>query len=163
MKLKISLIICLFISAFAVAQEGPLESLLSVYRVVAEQGADGQVEESLVETEEALPGEVLEYLLSYRNNGDQALRGFVIKNRIPENTFYLGESGVASIGSEFLVSVDFGVTWEDVPVTRVVTDSTGVERTIVIPPEQYTNISWQINEDLAPEESFELRYRVEIL
>lgn len=163
MKLKISLIICLFVSAFAVAQEGPLESLLSVYRVVSESVEGGQIEESLVETEEALPGETLEYVLTYSNNGDQSLQGFVIKNRIPENTMYLGESDSSDIGSDFLVSIDFGVTWEDVPVTRVVTDSTGVERTIVIPPEQYTNISWQINEDLAPQEGFELRYRVEIL
>ena len=163
MKLKISLIICLFVSAFAVAQEGPLESLLSVYRVVSEVGADGQAEETLVETEEALPGETLEYVLTYSNNGDQALQGFVIKNRIPENTIYLGESNSSDIASDFLVSIDYGITWEDVPVTRVVTDSTGAERTVVIPPEQYTNVSWQVNGDLAPQEDFELRYRVEIL
>ena len=163
MKLKISLTICLFVSAFAVAQEGPLESLLSVYRVVSESVEGGQIEESLVETEEALPGETLEYVLTYSNNGDQPLQGFVIKNRIPENTMYLGESDSSDIGSDFLVSIDFGVTWEDVPVTRVVTDSTGTEQTIVIPPEQYTNISWQVTESLAPQENFELRYRVEIL
>lgn len=163
MKIKICLIISLFFSLSAMAQEGPLESLLSVYRVVVEEAGDGSTQESLVEAEEALPGESLEYVLSYRNVGDQVLRGFVIKNRIPDNTNYLGETDSANIGSEFLVSIDYGVTWEDVPVTRVVTDSTGAERTIVIPAEQYTNISWNISEDLAPESDFELRYRVTIL
>ena len=163
MKLKIYLIIGLFFSLSAMAQEGPLESLLNVYRIEVEEADDGSIQETLVEAEEAAPGESLEYVLTYRNVGDQVLRGFVIKNRIPENTNYLGETDSANIGADFLVSIDYGVTWEDVPVTRVVTDSTGAERTIVIPPAQYTNISWLVNEDLAPESEFELHYRVTIL
>lgn len=163
MKFKICLFISLFFSLSVAAQDGPLESLLSVYRVVVEESDNGTSQETLVEAEEALPGELLEYVLSYRNVGDQVLRGFVIKNRIPDNTNYLAETDAADIGAEFLVSIDYGVTWEDVPVTRVITDSTGAERTIVIPAEQYTNISWKVNEDLSPESDFELRYRVTIL
>lgn len=163
MKFKIFILVSLFLSLAAVAQDGPLHSLLDVYRVETQEAENGSTEEILVAAEEAAPGETLEYVLTYRNNGDQVLRGFVIKNRVPENTTYIGETDIANIGADFLVSIDYGVTWESVPVTRVVTDSSGAERTITIPPEQYTNISWIVTEDLPPEEEFELRYRVVIL
>lgn len=144
------------------AQEGPLESLLDVYLVQSVTADDGSEIEELVAAEEAAPGDTLEYVLSYRNRGEQALQGFVIKNRIPESTRYVGDSDQADVGSDYLVSIDYGVTWEDVPVTRTVTDSSGAERTIVIPPTQYTNISWRVNDSLPPGESFELRYRVTV-
>jgi uncharacterized repeat protein (TIGR01451 family) len=163
MKLKICLLTSLIFASLAFAQDGPLESLLDVYRVDFQELADGTTVEVLIEAEEAAPGEMLEYVLTYRNTGEQVLRGFVIKNRVPENTSYLAESDSADIGAEFLVSIDYGITWEDVPVTRTVTDSSGNERTITIPAEQYTNISWVVNEDLEPENQFELRYRVTIL
>lgn len=163
MKLKICLLTSLIFAATALAQDGPLESLLDVYRVDFQELADGTTVEVLVAAEQAIPGEMLEYVLTYRNTGEQVLRGFVIKNAVPQNTTYVGESNSANIGSEFLVSIDYGVTWEDVPVTRVVTNSEGEEQTIEIPPTQYTNISWAVNEDLSPENAFELRYRVTIL
>lgn len=163
MKIKICLLASLLLSSIAIAQDGPLQSLLDVYRVEIQELEDGSAEEVLVAAEEAAPGETLEYVLTYRNVGDQALRGFVIKNAVPENTDYLADSNTANIGSDFLVSIDYGVTWESVPVTRVVTDSDGNEQTITIPAEQYTNISWKVNEDLSPEQGFELRYRVVIL
>lgn len=162
MKLKICLLTSLIFAASALAQDGPLESLLDVYRVDFQEIADGTTVEVLVEAEQAAPGEVLEYVLTYRNTGEQALRGFVIKNAVPQNTDYLGDSDSSDIGSDFLVSIDYGVTWESVPVIRVVTNSDGEEQTITIPPEQYTNISWKINEDLSPDNEFELRYRVVI-
>lgn len=151
-----------FGAGVAHAQEGPLESLLDVYLVQTATDEDGNPFEQLLASAEAAPGEHLEYVLTYRNRGEQALQGFVIKNRIPENTQYLGDSNQASVEADFTVSIDFGVTFESVPVTRVVTDSTGAERTIVIPPSQYTNLSWRVNESLAPGEEFVLRYRVVI-
>lgn len=163
MKLKIGLLVSLAFGSLAFAQEGPLQSLLDVYRVEVQELDDGTTEEVLVAAGEAAPGEILEYVLTYQNIGEQALRGFVIKNVIPENTDYLGASNGSDIGAEFLVSIDYGVTWESVPVIRLVTDSSGVEQIITIPPEQYTNISWKVNEDLMPEADFELRYRVIIL
>lgn len=163
MKLKICLLVSLVFGSFAFAQEGPLQSLLEVYRVEVQELADGSTQEVLVAASEAAPGETLEYVLLYQNIGEQALRGFVIKNLVPENTDYLGGSSSSDIGAEFLVSIDYGVTWESVPVIRLVIDSSGVEQRITIPPEQYTNISWKVNEDLMPEADFELRYRVIIL
>ena len=163
MKLKICLLISFVFSSFALAQDGPLQSLLDVYRVEVQELENGTTVENLVAAEEAAPGETLEYVLTYRNDGDQVLRGFVIKNRVPENTNYIGASNRADIDTSFLVSIDYGITWEDVPVTRVVVDSSGEEKTIVIPPSQYTNISWQVHGDLEPQGDFELRYRVVIL
>lgn len=162
MKLKICLFISLFFALPTLAQDGPLVSVLDVYRVEVQELEGGDAEESLVPVEEAVPGDTLEYVLSYSNVGEQVLRGFVIKNKVPDNTQYVGESDSANIDAEFVVSIDYGATWETPPVTRVVTDSSGEQRTIVIPPEQYTNISWRVGGDLEPQGEFELRYRVVI-
>lgn len=151
-----------FFASAVFAQEGPLESLMDVYRVDHVMAEDGSHTESLVPATEAAPGEQLEYLLTYRNRGTEPLRGFVIRNRIPDDTSYVGNSSSSSVAGDFLVSIDFGVTWEAVPVTRVVVNSEGVEQTITIPADQYTNLSWQVDEWLAPDDSFELRYRVSI-
>ncbi len=160
MRLRICLIVCLFATMPAWAQGKPLASLLDVYRVDKQVLGDGQLEEQLVSVEEAISGDTLEYVFSYKNVSEQVLSGFVIKNKIPEKTEFLPGSNSANIDSELLVSIDNGASWDTLPVTRVVADSGGEPRTIVIPPEQFTHISWRIAGGLPPEGEFELRYRV---
>ena len=142
-------------------QEGPLESLLQVFlveRVATEEG----VQETLSPTDEAEPGALLEYILTYSNVSEGALRGFVIKNQVPVNTSYVADSSSATVGSSFLVSIDHGATYESEPVTRVVTDADGNEKEIIIPPEQYTAIQWRVEDSLDAGEQMIMKYRVTI-
>ena len=89
------------------AQEGPLVSLLDVYLVQAQIDQQGEAFEEPVPAEEAAPGDELEYVLTYRNRGEESLQGFVIKNRVPEKTAYQGDSNRAEPGDRLRYEVSF--------------------------------------------------------
>lgn len=146
----------------AMAQaQGPLESLLEVFHV-NQVATDEGIQETLVNADQAEPGSVLEYVLTYTNTGDGALSGFLVKNPIPANTRYLADSANASVSSEFMVSLDHGATFESEPVTRIVKDENGDDKEIVIPADQYNAIRWKVDESLEAASTMTMRYRVVI-
>lgn len=160
--IRFAMLFAMLTSFTTLAQaQGPLESLLKVFEVRQVSTADG-IEEALVEVDQAEPGSILEYVLTYTNTGDQALSGFVVKNPVPANTSYLTGSDTSSAGSSFTVSIDFGATYESEPVTRIVKDANGDDKEIVIPPNQYNSIRWVVDESLEAGSAMTMKYRVSI-
>lgn len=157
------LLIALLFCASPVFADGPLDSQLDVYLIEQTFSDDGEViKETRTPAAEAAPGSVLEYVLTYSNESDANLTGFVIKNAVPANTSYVGESDTSDINASFVVSIDHGTTWESEPVTRIVKDAEGNEKEVTIPPNQYTNISWRVTDTLKPDSTMKMTYRAEI-
>lgn len=138
------------------ASDDPLVSRMDVFRIV-EDDAGRERAEPAVET---LPGEVLEYRLSYENVSDARLRALVITGPIPANTDYVAGSAATMVASRLVVSVDGGGTYEAEPVIRERTLPDGSVEEFVVPPEQYTHVRWQSSTPLAPATTQEFRYRV---
>lgn len=141
--------------------QGPLESLLQVYLVEQVATEDG-VQETLVEVDEAEPGSILEYVLTYTNTSEEGLKGFVIKNPIPANTSYLADSATLPPGGNFQVSIDHGSSFESEPVVRIVKDENGEDKEIVISPDQYNALQWVIEQPLEAGTEMSMSYRVTI-
>lgn len=145
--------------SFSVQAQGPLESVLEVF-LVEKVSTSGGVEERLVPVGQAEPGSTLEYVLTYKNTGERSLKDFVIKNPIPANTSYIGRSELSPSGAQFNVSIDFGGSYEAVPVTRIVKDQNGEDKEIVISPDQYNSLRWVMTESLGEGDEMTMRYRV---
>jgi uncharacterized repeat protein (TIGR01451 family) len=136
----------------------PLESRMTAYRV--EIDATGT--EVLEETSHAAPGEVIEYRLEYRNNGDSPIGELIVVGPIPANTHYVPDSAATPVRHEFRVSIDGGKTWDPEPVRRLRPQSDGSMQTVVVSAEEYSHLRWTAKEPLPPEQSQTYRYRVRI-
>jgi uncharacterized repeat protein (TIGR01451 family) len=143
---------CVVTSAIA----EPLKSTLEAYIVKK----DSHGKEIFEKTQNASPGEIVEYRLIYENTGTTVLSGLVVNGPIPDHTKFIGNSAKTDISHDFVVSIDHGKTWEKEPVKRVKKMSNGKQKTVVIPPEQYTNVKWLSNDPIKPKSIQQYIYRV---
>ena len=128
--------------------------------VLAEAQVEGRIEAYLVATDPdgaevvrpaavAEPGELMEYRLTFVNNGDAAVGGLQIVDPVPENTTFVGGSASTDVSASFEVSIDGGRSFEREPVTRVETQADGSQKEVVVPPSRYTHLRWAVDETLA--------------
>ena len=140
-------------AAQAQQQKGPLESTLEQRKVV--RAADGA--ESLAPAGSVKPGDVIEYLATYRNSGRAPITGVEATMPIPPNTEFV--PGSAKPGSA-KASVD-GVSYAPLPLVRkVVRDGKTVEE--AIPTREYRYLRWSAAE-LRGEQSVRFTARVKVL
>lgn len=151
---------CLLVMSLLLAStvQAQVQSVMEMYLVTT----DAEGAEQFAKAETAQPGNVIEYRLAYRNEGDSAIYDITVTGPIPNDTQYLAASAKADIEHELKVSVDGGATWDNVPVlrTRELEDGSTVE--VVIPPEQYTQIRWYTKGRLSEEAQQNFSYRVKI-
>lgn len=140
------------------AAQAEVASKLEAY--VVYQVADGQ--ERFKRADSAEPGEIIEYRISYENNGDKSVRDLAATGMIPFNTEYVGESDATKVRSDFRVSIDGGVTWDAEPVVRVRTLPDGSSEEVIIPPSEYTHVRWYAKERLGAKEIQEFSYRIRV-
>ena len=88
----------------AFAEEWPLVSTLQAYKITVD--ADGK--ERLTATEEAVPGDLLEYRIEYENTGDGALSSVVVRIPVPSEMEFVADSERASVSSIFEASINGG-------------------------------------------------------
>ena len=122
--------------AIALAQApaaGPLESKLEARKV--SRAADGSERYSAADT--ARPGDVIEYVATYRNTGPQPLRNVEATLPIPEGTEFI--SGTAKPGPS-RVSAD-GLAYGAPPLIRMVKRE-GKEFVESVPPRDYKSLRW---------------------
>jgi len=142
----------------AAVAEGPLESRLSAFRVVPASNGETKLETA----ESAAPGDLIEYHLDYANVSQDPLQGLVINGQIPQGTTYVGQSAFADFNHSLEVSIDGGETWTTEPVIRQVKQADGSVKDEVVPPSEYTQIRWRLQDALQPESELALRYRVSV-
>ena len=137
--------------------EGPLSSHMETFLVTENEG-----KETVAATEQASPGDVVEYRLTYRNTGDQPLSGLVITGPVPANTAYVGGSANTEVDASFTVSIDNGDSFQAEPVTKTVTGENGQSRNVEVSPSDYTQVRWQPKGSLQPDQVQQYRYRVTV-
>jgi uncharacterized repeat protein (TIGR01451 family) len=118
----------------AVAQQNnPLVTRLEARKVV--RAADGK--ESFEPAESARPGDVIEYVATYRNTGKQPLRNLEATLPVPQNTeFVPGSARPASAKA----SVD-AKSFADMPLKRrTVRDGKPIEA--LVPVRDYRSLRW---------------------
>ncbi|PHR64116.1 MULTISPECIES: DUF11 domain-containing protein [unclassified Alcanivorax] len=156
MKKRIISALAVLMSA-AVWADAPLSSQMDSYLVTHENG-----KEVVVEAEQASPGDIVEYRLTYTNNSDQPLSGLVITGPIPTNTVYLKDSAATQVSADFTVSIDNGDSFQAEPVTKTVTGENGQSKNVEVSPSDYTQVRWQPKGSLQPDQVQQYRYRVTV-
>ncbi len=139
--------------ALAQAPKGPVESRLEARKVVV--AADGK--ESLAAATSAKPGDVIEYVATYRNTGREAVRNLEATLPIPVNTELLPAS-VTPAGARG--SLD-GVAFAPMPLKRkAVRNGVSVEE--AVPASEVRSLRW-LAPELAAEKSVAFTARVRVL
>lgn len=137
----------------AFAEEGPLVSTLQAYKITVD--ADGK--EQLTATEEAVPGDLLEYRIEYENTGDGALSSVVVRIPVPSEMEFVADSERASVSSIFEASINGGGDWAKEPLKEMVEGEMKE-----INPTRYTNIRWIPAQQVAAGEKMTFSYRAEV-
>lgn len=138
--------------AFAQKAPAPVESDLVARKVVVAEGR-----ESLVDAASARPGEVIEYVATYRNTGKGAVTGLQATVPIPPQTeFIAGSARPAQVKA----SLD-GRSYADIPLKRMVErDGRRIEEPV--PYREYRYLRWHAGE-LAGGKSAAFTARVRVI
>lgn len=148
-----------FASPAALAQQAePLVSSMSALVV----GADPAGREVLSEAQEAAPGDVVEYRISYTNVSANPISGLVVTGPIPASMSYVAQSAASPSGERMEVSVDDGLTWEREPVRRLRQNAEGQTVEVIIPPSDYTHVRWVGAGPISPSQSVQYVYRAQV-
>lgn len=149
-----AVIVLALVSGVAQAQQkGPLESTLEQHRVV--RAADGS--ESLAPAAAVRPGDVIEYVATYRNSGRAPITGVEATMPIPPNTEFVAGSARPATGR---ASVD-GTSYAPMPLLRkAVRDGKAAEEPV--PTREYRYLRWSVPE-LGASQSVRFTARVRVL
>jgi uncharacterized repeat protein (TIGR01451 family) len=153
-----------FVAAASVAAAAHAKPRIAVNitqaKEVVETTPAGKVTK-LVPTNAAAPGDVLEYTLTYTNQGDEAATNAVIEDPIPKGTTFQAGSATGE-NAEITFSSDGGKTFaQAVKLTYDFKLPTGgVERRVATPAE-YTNIRWTLVK-VPPGGSGKVSFRVRV-
>lgn len=147
-------------------EEEPLVVTLEAYIVTQVTLDDGKIEERFTPAKEAEPGDVIEYRIIGRNTTDAPLNQITLGNQIPTGSFYINNSASSSDIAEPEFSAPgytspSGAEYGPAPLTVTLTIN-GVEKEVVIAPEQYSALQWQLREPIAAESEVTFIYRVEV-
>jgi uncharacterized repeat protein (TIGR01451 family) len=112
---------------------GPVEMRLEARKVV--RAADGQ--ESFTTATQAKPGDVIEYVATYRNVSRQAVSNLAATLPIPANTEFVSGSAKPAAAKASVDSRAFG----DMPLTRKV-QRNGREVEEPVPFREYRYLRW---------------------
>ena len=98
----------------------------------------------------ARPGDVLRFRLTFRNPGQQPVRGVVLNNPVAAGLTFVAGSARSSrddVVTEF--SIDGGRSWAAQPMEEV-TDESGRRVRRPAPPEKYTHVRWTVAGAVTP-------------
>ena len=133
---------------------------VSVLRVDLVASTDGEPTERFVEVTEAVPGEVVEYRIVVRNEGEIIFRPGTVVVTLPfgDGVAYQEDTATSLPGQIFLeFSADGGATFMEPPVLV----GTGESRTVA-EVAAYDHVRWTVMGPFAPGEEWTLVYRVDV-
>lgn len=106
----------------------------------------------------SLPGDVIEYRLTFTNHTEGPVSDVVLNDPIPAGLVFV--PGSVTADAEALVveySIDAGASWSERPVVEVEVDGRLVTRPA--PPEAYTHVRWTITDAVSPGAQVTARFR----
>ncbi len=124
-------------TATATYANAPVQGTMAAFVVETEKN-----KEKLVEAKDVEPNQVVEYQLTYTNQGNSDVSGLKVVGPVPVGTVYLPNSAIAKQSASLRVSIDGGETFESEPVKRTVVKENGEVVEQIVPAEEYTHIQW---------------------
>ena len=111
--------------------------------------------------ENARPGDLLRYRLTFTNRTGGPVQGVVLSNPIPSTIAFVGGSARSSRDDvQVEYSADAGRTWSAEPMEEVLVDGRRVQRPI--PPERFTNVRWIVRGAVQPRDTVTADYDTRI-
>lgn len=146
------------LSSNVFAEDGKIVLTNKVFKQVIKKDKDGNNTYDYIEPKTALPKDVMRYIITFENIGEEAATDIVINNPIPNNSKYrVGSARGKNTNISF--SIDAGKNYGN-PEDLIVKDKNGKEWTAK--PESYTHIRWIYNKPLAPGEKGEVTFNTQI-
>lgn len=131
----------LLLASPAIAQQGmALKSETFVVKQVTD--AAGNKKNDLKPADVVLPGDVLVFVVSWKNNTGKSVTGFVVNNPIPPNTAFTGARDPQPV-----VSVDGGKTFGALATLKV-KGADGALRAAL--PTDVQSLRWTLTQAVAP-------------
>lgn len=97
----------------------------------------------------ALPGDMLEYRLTFTNLTQGAVKNVTFNNPVPEAVSYVAESANADVPTVRVdFSIDGGESYSELPLIEVEEGGRVVQRPA--PAGQYTHVRWTVLGDVLP-------------
>lgn len=146
------------ITSLAAVAGGPVTGTIEAVKVVVNE----QGKEVYLPADEARPQDVIEYRLTYANNGGAAVRNMSITDPVPTGVQYVGQTAKNPEAGAVQFSVDAGRTFHAWPVKVKKVGADGRERWIDATPDMITHIRWTLSGDLQPASAVTLSYRAEV-
>ncbi len=145
--------VCLVVSAMA--DQGPLSGKVSAFRVIEHDNG----REEFLSADEARPRDVIEYRLTYANQGDTTLRHVTVVDPVPAGTEYLNRSATRPYDGAVEFSIDGGKNYHNWPIRIKKTKPDGEVIEVIATSDQVTHIRWTIANDFEPETEITISYR----
>lgn len=146
----------MLVVALAVA-DGPLNGFIEARKVVTQDTG----REVYLSADKATPRDVIEYRITYANNGESALRNIAITDPIPLGTNYISSSATRPESGEVQFSIDGGNSYHEWPI-RIKKVIGGKEKWIEATPDMVTHIRWVIDGSFEPDTEVTFTYRATV-
>jgi uncharacterized repeat protein (TIGR01451 family) len=152
----------LFLAGASQAQQGNAKLDLKTTaekEVMAKE--DGKVTTTRVPVDNAHPGDVVVYTISYSNTGKGPVLNATITDPLPSGVRYVADTAEGK-DAEITFSVDNGQTWHAYPVMVTFKKPDGSMETKPAAADSYTHIKWTIKKPVAPGQSGQVRFKVTV-
>jgi uncharacterized repeat protein (TIGR01451 family) len=111
--------------------------------------------------DDARPGDVVRYTLSFRNAVGRPIQGVVLSNPIAAGTrFIAGSANSTRADARLEYSSDGGQTFSPKPSVEAVEDGRRVQRPAT--PDEYTHVRWTIDGAIAPDATVTTQFEVRL-
>ena len=141
----------------AVAASGDVVGTMEAYLVL--RSASGQ--EQFSSAKRVIPGGIIEYRVTYKNESKAPLSQFVINGKIPTNTVFVDDKN-RTTQSAVLEADVAELGWVSLPAFRDVTRDDGSVQHIRVAPNEYGAVRWRLKNSINPGREVMAVYRVRV-
>ncbi|BAZ18099.1 hypothetical protein NIES4071_99820 [Calothrix sp. NIES-4071] len=108
-----------------------------------------------------LPGDVIRFTVTGKNEGNKAAKNMNVTQPIPQRMVYVLNTAKASSNANTTFSIDQGKTFVATPIVKVSLPNGKIEERPA-PAEKYTHMRWNFNQELQPNTSVQAAYEVKV-
>lgn len=152
--------ICTPLLVLAVEKPDVVLKLTAQKELIVKDGK-GRMRTEWREVDSFEPGDLLKYIITYRNDGSAEARNVTIVDPIPPGTVYVGNAAEGK-NADITFSVD-GKSFQSQPVLKYrIKAPGGQEQEYVATPEMYTHIRWILTKAVPPGETGSVSFKVKV-
>lgn len=154
----LSALVAGLITSLAALAADPIMGTIEAHKVVV--GEKGQ--EQFLPANEVRPQDVIEYRLTYANNGAEVVHNVSITDPVPAGVQYVEKTAKNAGNGSVEFSIDSGKTFHAWPVKVTKKNANGKDITADATPDMVTHIRWTMNSDLKPKGEVTFAYRAKV-